>query len=225
MTVTTAPPRIQDPAGAAITPATSLGIFRSCLAALSEPGRLARLDAPASLSSAVAILLALTDPTTPVAVLGRDAGARDAEVAGPELRDAGLRRVLAASGAPLVEARAARYLLAAEEPDADELASVPIGTDLDPHLGALVVVGVDSLESGSSDVASTGTRLTLELTGPGVAGTRLVRVAGLSRGFIDQRNSLVATPPRGIDLLLVTPSGDLVGLPRTTAITIQEASR
>jgi alpha-D-ribose 1-methylphosphonate 5-triphosphate synthase subunit PhnH len=220
VTVTTAPPRIQDPAGAAITPATSLGIFRSCLAALSEPGRLARLDAPASLSPAVAILLALTDVSTPVAVLGQDAGAGDAGVG-----DAGLRRVLAASGAPLVDARAARYLLAAEEPDADELASVPLGTDLDPHLGALVVVGVDSLESGSSDVASTGTRLTLELTGPGVASRRLVRVAGLSRGFIDQRNSLVATPPRGIDLLLVTPSGDLVGLPRTTAITIQEASR
>jgi phosphonate C-P lyase system protein PhnH len=267
VTVTTTRPRIQDPAGTALTPVASLGIFRSCLAALSEPGHVGRLDPDAEASPAVSILLALTDLTTPVAVLAGDARLRLA-----------LGRALAASGAPLVGvgtgtgvgaaagagAGAARYVLAVTEPSAEELAAVSVGTDLDPHLGALIVVGVDSLQSGAvaepgdalvdgpsdalgdgpadgaadelsdapaepgdggTGVASTVARLTLELTGPGVATTRLVRVAGLTRRFVDHRNTLVEAPPRGIDLLLVTPTGELVGLPRTTAITVQAATR
>lgn len=83
-----------------------------------------------------------------------------------------------------------------------------------PDDGATLVVDVPSLDQGE-----TGS-LELTLTGPGIASVRRLRLSGLSPAFFQSRNRAVAQYPMGIDLLLIDRAGRVVGLPRTTDLTI-----
>jgi alpha-D-ribose 1-methylphosphonate 5-triphosphate synthase subunit PhnH len=56
-----------------------------------------------------------------------------------------------------------------------------------------------------------------------VSGTRRLVVTGLPPGFVAARRELTRDFPAGADLLLVTVSGDITGLPRTTVVD-EEAS-
>lgn len=93
-------------------------------------------------------------------------------------------------------------------------------------------LGVDATESGLTGAQATSPGetpgqqsasnssdwLTLALSGPGIPGSRRVRVAGLSCDLLATRAGLNATFPRGIDMLCIAPTGELLGLPRTTTI-------
>ncbi|WP_264993287.1 phosphonate C-P lyase system protein PhnH, partial [Mycobacterium montefiorense] len=57
------------------------------------------------------------------------------------------------------------------------------------------------------------------LSGPGVCGTATLAPQGLPAGFVAARAEAVGAHPAGIDVLLVTDDGRVVGLPRTTTIT------
>lgn len=123
--------------------------------------------------------------------------------------DAGLAAALARTGGRAMPPDQAPYQL---YPQLDEaglatLASAPIGTYLDPDLGATLVIGC-TLGDGPA----------LTLAGPGVARAMTVRVGGLPAGLWPARAA--AAYPLGWDIVLV--AGDQVlGLPRTTAVEVR----
>lgn len=83
-----------------------------------------------------------------------------------------------------------------------------------PDDGATLVIDVPSL-----DQTEAGT-LELTLAGPGIESVRRLRLAGVRAAVFHARNRAVANYPMGIDLILVDTAGRVVGLPRTTGISI-----
>lgn len=84
----------------------------------------------------------------------------------------------------------------------------------------LLVSGLDEAPPSSRPVASAGTDgLLLDLAGPGVPPGHRVWIGGLDPALFEARDE-VAEYPRGIDLILVDPSGRVAALPRTTAIQV-----
>lgn len=185
---------------ATISPAGSQFAFRAALDALARPGTVRHLSGPDGVSAADGIpaallpLLALADLTTPACVLADDG--EWAEM---------VRVMTSAPMAKLADARLVSVLRPLRD---GELDSLRTGTPAAPEDGALACLAVTEFGTGSS----------LRLTGPGIPGSRELRVAGLPPGFADCRRRLVRGFPAGADLLLVTPEGGLAGLPRTTAI-------
>lgn len=193
-------PSAQPAALSAMSAATAQLVYRTCLNALARPGMIKQLKGdwiPAGYPAAVAPMLALTDLMAPLAGLGRAA-----EIA---------RAVGAVTGAACVPPAEARYALALDEnPDPRGLS---VGTALAPQNGSMLCQRVASIS-----VAGAG--LQLSLTGPGVKGSRQCAVAGLSEVFFAARAQLVEVGPTGIDVLLITDDGVLVGIPRTTRIEV-----
>lgn len=122
--------------------------------------------------------------------------------------DAGLAAALARTGGRALPPELAPYQL---YPELDEaglaaLARAPLGTYLDPDLGATLILG-----------CRIGEGPTLTLVGPGIARALSVRIGGLPPRLWQLRAA--ATYPLGWDMLLV--DGDqLLGLPRTTAVEV-----
>jgi alpha-D-ribose 1-methylphosphonate 5-triphosphate synthase subunit PhnH len=87
------------------------------------------------------------------------------------------------------------------------LEALPRGSEAEPQHGgtALVVARPDGPESG------------VWLEGPGLREPSPVRLP-LSGAALEARGRACATPPMGIDLLIVTTDGRIVGLPRTTRV-------
>jgi len=85
-----------------------------------------------------------------------------------------------------------------------------------PNDSATLIVLVPPLDG------SDPSRLRLELAGPGVPAGHQVRIGGLSPALFAARDE-AAEYPCGIDLLLIDPTGQLVALPRSTAITVANA--
>jgi alpha-D-ribose 1-methylphosphonate 5-triphosphate synthase subunit PhnH len=88
-----------------------------------------------------------------------------------------------------------------------------------PDDGATLLVEVTSLDQ---ELASD---LELTLLGPGIAGSRVLRVDGLRSGWVHSRNRATANYPTGIDVVFIDPEGRLVGLPRTTELSIYAEGR
>lgn len=93
-----------------------------------------------------------------------------------------------------------------DEASLHHLAAAPIGTYLEPDLGATMLIG-----------CTLGSGLSLRLTGPGIAGQVNLRVAGIPTQFLDLRAAI--TYPLGWDLLLIA-NDQVVGLPRTTLVEV-----
>ena len=197
----------------ALTPGGAQAVFRATLDALARPGTVKRLPAaagepPAGRVPAVLLpLLALADRSTPVCVVGDEAGAWD------EL-------VRVGTSAPRTALSDARLVAALRPLATDELAGLRTGTAIAPEDGALAclaVAGIAIVDGADGNAgASGGTRLLL--SGPGVPGTRAIIVTGLPAGFAAARRRLVAGFPAGADLLLIAPDGAMAGLPRTTVL-------
>ncbi len=179
-------------------------IFRSCLTALAEPGRVVALadrvaveDGMTGLPAPAAPILVLGDPTTPIAAFPDDPDAvRDVE------------RLAAITHAPTVPVHRARYALAYDLVAPASLRALCRGSHLRPQDAAMLVQGVASVTHGRP----------WRLSGPGIAGTCLVSLAGPDEEFFAARAEVVAGFPTGVDILLCDPAGRLVGLPRTTRI-------
>ena len=92
---------------------------------------------------------------------------------------------------------------------------IRVGTLEYPDESATVVVLVESLESTNRVIG-------LALSGPGVPEGKYIRVGASITAFLMARNAVVAGYPQGFDLLLIDAEGRLMGLPRTTAITMRE---
>lgn len=91
---------------------------------------------------------------------------------------------------------------------ADVIPTTRRGTLEQPHLGAMIFVLCPSFERGP----------TYRLSGPGIEVPRQTLTIDLSPEWLNARNQHNSEYPLGIDLVLVSPAGQLVALPRTTQI-------
>lgn len=195
---------------APLSAAQSQLIFRAVMEALARPGTVGLLPAAdaGGLPPALLPLLALADLGTPACVLADEGEWPDV-----------VRAMTLAPAAGLAEAR----LVAALRPvTGDELASLATGTATAPEDGALAclsVTGFRPLPDGQGpDGESPADGRVLRLSGPGIPGTTKLLVTGLPPDFVAVRDELTSGFPAGADLVLVTPEGNLAGLPRTTQI-------
>lgn len=172
--------------------------FRALLEATARPGTVVSLpqpDTPPPLpSAAAAIALALCDGDTPVWLDGR--------LASPPVR--AWLRFHAAS--PIVaDPGAAAFAFACG--DAAPFDALATGSDEAPERSATLVLLVEAF----------GTGCALRLSGPGIAGETVLRVAGLPNGFVSWRARNFALYPRGVDVVLVSGT-EAAALPRTTVV-------
>ncbi|HUN34895.1 MAG TPA: phosphonate C-P lyase system protein PhnH [Trebonia sp.] len=209
---------------APLSSAQSQLVFRAVMEALTRPGTVHRLPVAADaggLPAALLPVLALADLGTPACVLAD--GGQWADV------------VRAMTLAPAAGLAQARLVAALRSVTGDELASLRTGTPEAPEDGALACLSVASIRplpsDGSADGADSadgdlgtgggsagGDGRLLRLSGPGIPGATGLVVTGLPSDFVAVRRELTGGFPVGADLLLVTPDGDLAGLPRTTLI-------
>lgn len=194
-------------AGATLGPDEAQRTFRAVLDALARPGRAYRLpERPLrTVPAALLPVLALADLDTPACVLGDDP-------------DGGWQQVLATvTSAPAAALPQARLVAALRPLSGDELLALRRGTAAAPEDGALLSIALADGDSGEPR---------WQLAGPGVAGRNVITPVGLPGQLAAARAQAVAGFPAGVDLLLVSPDGRVLGIPRTTAVTVisEEAS-
>jgi alpha-D-ribose 1-methylphosphonate 5-triphosphate synthase subunit PhnH len=183
---------------AALHPADSQQVFRAVLDALARPGTAMSLpEGPLrTLAPAVVPVFALADLGTGVCVL-ENTDDRWGDI------------VTTATNAPLWPAELARLVAAVRPVTEAEVRDFARGTALAPGTAALVSLAVPDVHGGARR---------WRMTGPGIPGETTLSPLGLPPGFVAARAEAVAGYPAGIDVLLVTRDGHVVGLPRTTTI-------
>jgi alpha-D-ribose 1-methylphosphonate 5-triphosphate synthase subunit PhnH len=181
--------------------------FRAAMDALAHPGRAYRLAErvvpPAPLTAELgALALTLCDHDTPLWL--------DPALTGGDAVSGWLRFQ---TGAPFAADPAdAAFALAAGASALPRLADFAQGTDEYPDRSTTILLAVEVLEGGPP----------LILRGPGICDQAAFAPVGLPEDFVVQWAENRTQFPRGVDLLLVAP-GAVVGLPRTTRISLGEA--
>jgi alpha-D-ribose 1-methylphosphonate 5-triphosphate synthase subunit PhnH len=170
---------------------------------LAEPGSIqfmpVDIKGPAPLDSATtALVLTLADFETPVWL------APEADLSATQ------SYLRFHCGCPLVNdaARATFAILAGPHRQLD-LSSFAQGSMEYPDRSTTLLIQVSSLSSGPVRV----------LSGPGIAGTRMLRVEGLPENFDTQWGENAAGFPLGVDVVFCCGNA-IAGLPRTTRIHI-----
>jgi alpha-D-ribose 1-methylphosphonate 5-triphosphate synthase subunit PhnH len=166
-------------------------VFQALLQALSYPGRPQAL--PASSDPFAAIGATLIDLETTFYTA-----------------DQTLAAALLYSGARPAAADAAAYQFfpALHQADLEQLAVAPLGTYTYPDTGATLVIGC----------RFDGNTL-LSFSGPGVSGTRELRIGGVPAAFWELRRTLIRYP-LGWDVFLVAGQ-TVVGLPRSCRVEVR----
>lgn len=182
----------------------SQAVFRAVLQALSHPGRpvdaVHDAEVPAVGHPAAAVmLLALLDADCTLWL-------------SPRLADSPAAAWLRFhTGCQCVTDLAdARFAWVAEGDALPALAALDAGTDTYPDQSATCIVEVRGF--GAGDDATP-----LRMAGPGIRDEEILAVRGLPGGFVEQWADNGACFPRGVDVLLASPS-QWVGLPRTTRV-------
>jgi len=176
--------------------------FRAVLDATARPGTVVtlteRLDAPTPLTAgAAAIALTLCDHDTHVWL---DAPLAATPAVGEWLRFHTAARLIA-------DPAGAAFAFVADAQALPPFETFNPGTLEYPDRSTTIVIAVASFNEGAH----------LVLTGPGIAGQRAVRVAGLPADILARLVENRRLFPRGVDLLLVCGS-DIMALPRTTRV-------
>ncbi len=184
---------------AALRPADAQQVFRAVLEALARPGIPTALpeNLLKTLNPAVVPVLALADLSTGVCIL-------------EDIHNRWSDLVSTATGAPLWPAELARLVAAVRPVTEAEVRDLARGTAAAPGGAALVSLAIADVVGGPRR---------WRMSGPGIDGETTMSPVGLPPGFVAVRNEAVAGFPAGIDVLLATRDGRIVGVPRTTAIT------
>jgi len=179
--------------------------FRALMDALANPGLVQPLGTDMTPADGLspelaAVALSMCDPDTLV-WLDPAFAATDAIVAWLRFK----------TGAPLTgdPARAA-FALVSDVTQMPALERFALGSAEYPDTSTTIALALPALTGGPS----------LTLRGPGINGTRTIAPAGLPADFSAQWSANRELFPRGIDLLLVAVN-KLIGLPRTTRITME----
>lgn len=183
-------------------------IFRTILAALSEPGRVFDVTATVPTSglgigpAALAVVLSLTDGDTPLWIGDSDVGDRGVG----DRCEALAAHLRFHTGAPIVADRGAAQFALLKGGDW-RLDQFNPGTEDFPDHSATLIIEVDALAEGGP----------LTLSGPGIPDHRHVTVAGLPADFSAQWHANHAQFPCGVDVILAC-GARLMGLPRTVSL-------
>lgn len=132
-------------------------------------------------------------------------------------RDERICDALAAEGrlteAPLADADIVHVV-----PDVDvDLRDAKHGTRKEPSAGATVVYRVRCLSVSDESFRTAPDKSMVELSGPGVDGTRSITIAGLSTTELETIQEVQADYPRGIDVI-VTSDSCVAALPRSVEL-------
>ena len=173
-------------------------VFRTLVAALSEPGRVMRLAPgcvpPALLNpSAAAIILALCDSDTPVWLA-------------PHLAPAAAF-VRFQTGAPIVDVLPAAQFVVTDHDHRPPLAALNQGTPEYPDRAATLILAVPGLEEGSG----------WTLSGPGIHDRRALLVRGVESRFAEEWRTNRAQFPLGVDVVFAAHDR-IAALPRSTQL-------
>jgi alpha-D-ribose 1-methylphosphonate 5-triphosphate synthase subunit PhnH len=186
----------------------SQAVFRTILDAMARPGKVGLLTAldprcplPAYRPLA-AVVRTLLDHEVTFAVAPDEVPA-----VAPDLA----RYLAAATGSRPAAPAEADYVLARGPLPRGLLAGLKRGSLAFPDEGATLLILTPDFETAAS-------ALPVTLAGPGIPGTLATRLAGLSAEDLAERRIANAEVPRGVDLLLVDPTGRVVCLPRTTKV-------
>jgi phosphonate C-P lyase system protein PhnH len=212
------------PAAQRLSPLTSQAVFRVLLGSLAQPGTVFQLPAAVAWPGTGPVAWPGTGPVArPVA--WPEAGPETAPMIGPGVVPLALAVIgskIAVAGAPewaapicqatgAVAADIAEASLVAFHAPTDPalITRLRRGSSLAPEDGAKVGLGCDSLISGGPG------EVTLELSGPGVAGHTRLGLNGVSGDVFDALRAVNAAFPAGVDAWLVDKRGQIVGLPRS----------
>lgn len=198
---------------------TAQAVFHTLMETLSRPGTIGQLPVTSTShdphAAVLQPLLGLSDIMTTISVIQAKPTADDADptVTAQVLID----QVSRVTSAKVTDPHRARFALALGE--ATDFAQLNAGSHWSPETGAMLVQQVPNLcldPSVPSEVA-------WRLTGPGIPQdtVRILDCHGLSSAWLQTRNALCGNYPAGVDCLLITQDGRVIGLPRTTRI--QEA--
>lgn len=176
--------------------------FRQLLDAMARPGTIAQAGAHGHASGANAYVVTVLE-----ALLDHEVAFATAP-GNPELEESVLR-VTASHLAPL---EAADFIVADGAGAEAALRAAKEGDPEYPDRNATVVLLVDAIGQGEEMV----------LEGPGINGTRAVRVAGFAPGIRALRDERNAELPLGIDLVLLARDGQLTCIPRYTRVRGEE---
>ncbi|SDH52036.1 phosphonate C-P lyase system protein PhnH [Nonomuraea jiangxiensis] len=186
--------------------------FRVLLHVLSRPGLLDAVH-PGNGPAALTVAAGLADVEVPTAVL-----------TGPG-EEHWARALHLATSAPAAPPETARMVVALRPPAAAEITALTRGDALHPEFGTRLIAAVSALsqenEAEPRDEHMEGPEVVLALSGPGVPGTRRIRVSGLDRAVFNALAAANADFPAGIDTFLVAADGTVAGLPRSTRIEIE----
>jgi alpha-D-ribose 1-methylphosphonate 5-triphosphate synthase subunit PhnH len=186
----------------------SQATFRIVLDAMARPGSIGLL-------TALDQRCPLPDyrPLTAVARTLLDHEVTFAVVAGTSLEEAtALSHYLAAAtGSRSASPAEADYVITDGPLERGLLTCLKRGTLTFPDESATLIVLIP-------DFATADDTLTVTLTGPGIPGTLATRLPGFSAENLSERRVANAEVPRGVDLLLVDPTGRVMCLPRTTKV-------
>ncbi|MBA4212604.1 MAG: phosphonate C-P lyase system protein PhnH [Polaromonas sp.] len=184
----------------------SQAVFRVALHALSHPGRPMAMPIEAECPevghrAAAVLLLALLDADCTLWL--SPTLARSSTAAWLRFHT-GCRCVDAAEQAD--------FVWVAQGDEMPELVMLSQGSDADPQGSATLVMDVPAFEGGEH----------LRLSGPGIQTIQDLEVHGLPAGFMAQWAANHAAFPRGVDVVLATPT-EVCGLPRTACINAEPA--
>lgn len=194
------------PAGFANKVLSAQSTFRSVMDAMARPGSVQRIAAPSGvpgpmMRGTAAIALTLFDQDTPVWLDAAMAAAPDAgkwirfHCSAPIVADSGIAD-FAVIGNPALLQGLDRFAL---------------GSGEYPDRSTTLIVQVESLTHGAA----------IELSGPGIDGTTLLRAAIGIPDLLDRLAVNHALFPRGVDLILVADDA-IVAIPRTTRLVAKE---
>jgi len=171
--------------------------FRALLQATANPGEVYLLP-EIDLAPHERILVALLDHEVSFCAVGK--GARRVE-----------ERLASGTGARIVPLSEADFALFLGSPGR-ALLELKRGTLEDPEKGATAICTVNNISGRGS--------LAIRLSGPGVLGTRLVRVGGIAVEELGTIWETRAGYPQGVDLYLVDHGGQVLGLPRSVELEV-----
>ena len=183
--------------------------FKTIMMALAFPGTIRRLK-PISLSFSklemayiLLPLLTLLDLETSFYVVCRE----------KELQDAVTRYIEINTNSQPQSLPQADFILCLNPSLNGRFPELKKGTLTQPNKGSTVFYLLDSL-AGSPNARA----MELSLTGPGIKNVQTVYVAGLDPGELKQWGQYKSDYPMGIDIFLVSRSGDIIGIPRSVKI-------
>lgn len=181
----------------------SQSLFRAVLEALSRPGRIVStgttLNPPSPLHpSSAAIALSLFDLSTPYWL-------------DPALRSSGVSDFIQfhTGAGQTDDPSRATFAIADGRHGSVDWSGFAIGTPEYPDRSTTVIVQVEAFQEDGA----------IRLSGPGIQTQHHLGVSGLNQDFWSARQDNAALYPLGIDAILTTPHS-LVGLPRTTQVSI-----